>query len=78
MEYAGLIAGLVLQTKTDITQNVCWALEKTSATKTLKIEKAIPKFAQRFIKEWAGTVDSPLYEKLMSGKRSYIHYVYTI
>ncbi len=77
-ESAALKAGLVLQEKTNITKNVCWALEKTSETKTLKIEKGIPKFAQRFIKEWAGTIDSPLYEKLMAGNRSYIHYVYTI
>lgn len=77
-EKAALAAGLVLQSKMDITKNVCWALEKTSETKSLKIEKGAPKFAQRFIKEWAGTVDSPLYQKLMSGKRSYIHYVYKI
>ncbi len=77
-EAAALEAGLVLKKKTNVTKNVCWALAKTSESKILKIEKGVPKFAQRFIKEWAGTVDSPLYEKLMTGKRSYIHYVYTI
>jgi len=77
-EQEALRAGLVLRQKTDITQNVCWALEKTSETKQRKIELQAPKFVQRYIKEWAGTVDSPLYKKLMAGDRSYIHYVYSV
>ncbi|MBT3244805.1 MAG: class I SAM-dependent methyltransferase [Bacteroidetes bacterium] len=76
-EKAALDAGLVLKKKDDITKNVCWALEKTSDTKTAKIQKGTPKFVHRFVKEWAGTIDSPLYRMLMERKRHYIHYVYT-
>ncbi len=76
-EEAALNAGLKMQYKNHITENVRWALEKTNKIKIEKIESQIPKRFHPFIKEWAGTVDSPLYKMLKEGKRHYIHYVYT-
>ena len=68
-------SGLALIKETDITQNILEALTLDHERKTGLIKKSVHKSLVSFFLQFAGTKDSLIYERFLTGETIYLSYV---
>jgi ubiquinone/menaquinone biosynthesis C-methylase UbiE len=68
-------SGLTLIQETDITQNILEAMDLDNERKTALINQSIHKALVGFFLQFAGTSDSLIYERFVSGETIYLSYI---
>lgn len=75
LDYQSNNNNLIIESKNDITENVLEALTIATPERENLIKKLAPKLLHNLSKKFAATVGTPTYNKFLTRKFRYLHYV---